>query len=98
MSRELDAEVAEKVMGLKVAHPSPLRFVQMGHTIHPNNVPRFSTDIAAAWMVVEKMSERDWVFDFVYYPQTNGTLRARADFWFATDYEQTYEVLDTSLP
>lgn len=46
--RELDALVAEKVMGVK----DPQMFPNFGAA-----VPRYSTDIASAWLVVEKMRE-----------------------------------------
>jgi hypothetical protein len=42
---ELDALIAEKVMGIK---PLSISYVE-----------RYSTDIAAAWSVMEKMRERD---------------------------------------
>ena len=50
--RELDALVAEKVMGYKVRDEEhyevpPLRAIYW--------IPKYSTDIAAAWMVVEKL-------------------------------------------
>ena len=49
---ELDALVAEKVMGWFVAKGphSP--------TSPPDLIPRYSTDIAAAWEVVEKMIDQ----------------------------------------
>jgi hypothetical protein len=51
--RELDALVAEKVMGL----PKPIHevfwFIRYPHVDGP--LPAYSTDIAAAWEVVEKM-------------------------------------------
>lgn len=54
MSRELDAEVAEKVMGWnkcdKFTNPL-LRKVQLVIIGYPH----YSTDIAAAWLVVEKI-------------------------------------------
>jgi len=57
--RELDALVAEKVMGM-------LKYIQGDITIFENEeylwrdweVPYFSDDIAAAWQVVEKMREK----------------------------------------
>ena len=63
--RELDALVAEKVMGLAtiivssnagdvpavVADDSPIGF---------RMTPRYSTDIAAAWLVVEKMRQKGY--------------------------------------
>ena len=62
--RELDALVAEKVMGMKLDaaagwnHPSlvqgtPLKIIP----------PKYSTDIAAAWQVVQNLRERGWYFD-----------------------------------
>ena len=55
--RDLDTLVAERVLGLKVAAPTPQRFVRMGDTLHPNHVPRYSSDISAAWEVVRRMRE-----------------------------------------
>lgn len=60
MSRELDAEIAEKVMQLSL----------MRWTNHPEHepvliqdgakIPQYSTNISDAWLVVEKMRERGW--------------------------------------
>lgn len=61
---ELDALVAEKVMGWKwernatgtVSHLMPPHYVpKLGDELFPH--PKFSTDIAAAWEVVEKLSQ-----------------------------------------
>lgn len=60
--RELDALVAEKVMGLKPRNefegntvvPPHYTVYLRGNTVY---MPRYSTDIAAAWEVVEKMKE-----------------------------------------
>lgn len=76
--RELDALVAEKVMGYsRVDVPRDVNGENEGVTLWPPNVdvaeyqwpyvgpvqiysfcPMYSTDIAAAWQVVEKMQER----------------------------------------
>ena len=56
--RELDALVAEKVMGLPGA--------AVGGWYNPNLLdgpPPYSTDIAAAWEVVEKLLELGWHVD-----------------------------------
>jgi hypothetical protein len=58
-SRELDAIVAEKVMGW-----SYTRFMNNVHRVSARHpvwqefivVPRYSTDLAAAWQVVEKLA------------------------------------------
>jgi hypothetical protein len=51
--RELDAEVAEKVMGRPVGEWLEGIYYQDGRR---GRIPRFSTDIAAAWQVVEKLA------------------------------------------
>jgi hypothetical protein len=51
--RELDALIAEKVMGLSVIEP--LRLYYRHPTMVTNEIPDYSTDIAAAWQVVEKI-------------------------------------------
>lgn len=56
MSREIDALVAERVMG----YGSRVKMFVSGPIIndaYPVAVPNYSTDIAAAWQVVEKMRE-----------------------------------------
>jgi hypothetical protein len=86
VSREIDALVAEHVMGWKrmVHEGKPLwltdHSVSVGttHIDGTPNCPFYSTDIAAAWEVVEKLSDADpmirqygeedgswtWVVDF----------------------------------
>lgn len=74
VGRELDALVAEKVMGLNirpVVHeyglspqlklaPGSINYV--GTYTEIPEVPPYSTDIAAAWGVVEKLRERGFGF------------------------------------
>jgi len=58
--RELDALVAEKVMGWKPSMFSnyPWQLVPPdGDGSAVRQVPNYSTDIAAAWLVVERMCE-----------------------------------------
>jgi hypothetical protein len=50
--RELDALVAEKVMGLLVIEPLRLYY---RHPTVTDEIPEYSTEIAAAWEVVEKI-------------------------------------------
>lgn len=77
--RELDAEVAEKVMGCRPLYSSdPALALKQGpacrcgvvdlvqphgaHARRPDNgLAHYSTDIAAAWQVVEKMSGGEWL-------------------------------------
>lgn len=72
MSRELDAKVAEKVMGWwAIMLPADDRMVASG--IPPKEgheregVPHYSTSIEAAWEVVEKMHQ-EWWFTLVQGP------------------------------
>jgi hypothetical protein len=51
--RELDALVAERVLGLRIddawfQHPD-------GRRVSSDGLPHYSTDIAAAWQVVDKL-------------------------------------------
>lgn len=57
--RELDALVAEKVMGYKRLEPTldwPERWLCDDRKL--GGIPAYSTDIAAAWEVVEKLSAK----------------------------------------
>lgn len=78
--RELDALVAEKVMGLSVSwrslHPNPdasdppeiyllddkgdMPLLEVRSGDGWTFLPRYSTDITAAWQVVERMKERGY--------------------------------------
>ncbi len=76
--RELDALVAEKVMGLKIVVKvwgtgKKYRSFSVGEPDYIyssdrpegeliNSVPRYSTDIAAAWEVVEKLGQHFQLF------------------------------------
>ena len=60
-NREIDALVAEKVMGLKFYHASgepDLVKVDGKKT----DIPKYSTSIEAAWQVVEKIPNMDMQF------------------------------------
>lgn len=59
--RELDALVAEKVMGHRIFQPPPLTLDQAWE-VRPNNTEGrpllpYSTDIIAAWQVVAKLMD-----------------------------------------
>lgn len=67
--RELDALIAEKVMGLKnirLANDGRSDYLCYGKPdsifLEGKIVPAYSTDISAAWLVVEKMQDNDWAF------------------------------------
>jgi hypothetical protein len=75
--RELDALVAEKVMGLQPLRrevpPDPGAFLDL---------PHYSTDIAAAWEVVEKLTgrrDKDIGFALTVNPGTIGTSFSALD-------------------
>lgn len=54
--RELDVEVASKVMGIPRTVDSGRWYIDGRHTTEP---PPYSTSIAAAWQVVERL-KADW--------------------------------------
>ena len=71
--RELDALVAEKVMGWErivmkdkpgaVSWPHPPKGFDVNHN-RWSIIPHYSTDIAAAWEVVEKLApEFEWILE-----------------------------------
>lgn len=94
--RELDALVAEKVFGWKEIAESPINGALCGSKPdgehgYKYEIPRYGSDIAAAWQVVEEMescgkrvtihregSGDDWAADFGhgYYAAANEPARA----------------------
>ena len=60
--REMDALVAEKVMGYEVYrheysyHDTVNEFTETEYIVENIRVPSYSTDISAAWQVVEKLN------------------------------------------
>ena len=77
--RELDTLVAEKVMGLNVdrsmMHNGPSYF----------DPPAYSTDIAAAWLVVEKLRETHDVELRGYQPYEPNNWQVVVDSEFYTE-------------
>jgi hypothetical protein len=80
--RELDAEVAEKVMGAERATSMGDAIVAVGELPYyrfpfgfVRGVPHYSTNIAAAWQVVEKV-QHDYVIslEFGCWPKSNLVL------------------------
>jgi hypothetical protein len=66
--RELDALIAERVMGWRQTLFSnfPDQLEPPDEPGKARSVPHYSTDIAAAWLVVEKMRLTHWVEVLVY--------------------------------
>lgn len=70
--RKLDALVAEKVMGRTICEHSKVRSVAQScglamcgdldcvGEMHYDHLPRYSTDIAAAWNVLETLQSKGW--------------------------------------
>lgn len=58
MSRELDALVAEKVMGWQVSSSDTAYARTPDGRVYLCRLPKFSTDIAAAWLALEEMRKR----------------------------------------
>jgi hypothetical protein len=61
---DLDAEIARRVFGWRNVRPAllrPGRYVgDAPDTLVSQDLPPYSSDIAAAWQVVEAMCERGW--------------------------------------
>lgn len=93
--RELDARVAEKVMGWRRRfgafegtvwndlavillpfepgkYPKKPKYTEAPATVTSPVLPHYSTDIAAAWEVVETMSTRGFRFKLFRAPNTSG--------------------------
>lgn len=88
--RELDALVAEQVMGL--------RYVQGPHP----TIPRYSTDIAAAWHVVDKMGWSYCYFELGHQPfdafsDGEGGDYPVSSYWYCSA-EQEYRAEGASPP
>lgn len=72
--RALDALVAEKVMGFRRSEAwldaSPRHYADPEWPDYTQETPRYSTDIGAAWQVVENLADRGWKVDVQnrYYP------------------------------
>jgi hypothetical protein len=90
--REMDALVAKKVMGLDPRFPermniyrpenSPVKFPVYRH-VEMDNIPPYSTSIAAAWEVVEKMrgNEFHWAIHSRILFMSDTKNLPRAAFW-----------------
>lgn len=77
--RELDALVAEKVIGKK--HNQPGTMGGDLDELYGMAAPHYSTDIAAAWEVVEKMRELGWGSSIMsYLPEPELEAHCRAEF------------------
>lgn len=64
--RELDALVAERIFGAKLINGEWV--VKIGNFQSKSNIlMNYSTDIAAAWEVVEKMQSKGYVVDISCY-------------------------------
>lgn len=81
--RELDALVAEKVMGLECGIISGKPKVKgsncgtYGCTRHWIDTPNYSTDIAAAWELVEKMKSEGFTFAVEYGHEISAVFSKR---------------------
>lgn len=96
--RELDALIALKLFDLKLINMSqpipnePGKFGMVlfapddGKHIHELDLPYYSTDISAAWKVIEKLTEDGDAFTLLY---DHG--------WFANK-DGVYEVCETTAP
>ena len=75
--RELDALIAEKVMGWRrttiwVANEETECLIGPDGIRYYNQYPHYSTNIADAWKVVEKMGKLDYIVEI--FKDTNGCI------------------------
>lgn len=85
--RELDEKIATSLMSYEYLPDHPTHKWRQGN-VYEFSPPRYSTDIADAWMVVEKMRERGY---YVFEISVDGTNEYAARFgrcWPAP-YENT---------
>lgn len=76
--RELDCAVAEEVMGLRICHdPGCAAWGGLHEFDEGEEIPHYSTDIAAAWEVVDRMKEVG------RFPE----IRFGYDGWYAIHHE-----------
>ena len=69
-NRDIDKLVAEKVMGWVdgVGERKDLSYSPDLGFCSPDDLPHYSTDISAAWQVIEKLKEQ---FVFILWPNSN---------------------------
>lgn len=84
--RELDVQIAENVMGWKTFRVGrELRFTHPSDAMVSPPVPEFSTDIAAAFVVVARMREQGFVFELNICDHDGGPAVACAASFFRWD-------------
>lgn len=87
-NRQIDALVAEKVMGWRYVYDYDTIYTIDPDTDKPEIVPKYSTDIVAAWQVVEKLPYDPRPKGERYYECEGFTLMKLHDGrWFAGWYE-----------
>lgn len=60
--RDLDIQIAEQVMGWKPTETVGLWDLPEGGRVSVWNLPPYSTDMRAAWLVVDEMHRSGWSF------------------------------------
>lgn len=89
-NRELDAEVGLRIMGFKPPRDG-----------FQNNYPPYSSDIAAAFLVVEKMRERHFIWQggHVIPEKAENGMTMYAEFGYAPNgLTRTFTELASTLP
>ena len=73
--RELDALIAEKVMGLDVHNKVNIFYNRPKNQKHGwQNIPHYSTKIADAWLVVEKLANEGFCPALIYDDDGSWTM------------------------
>jgi hypothetical protein len=112
--RELDALVAEKVFGCKVRRAPEMydyAYCECGDGEHgdqsnyerrfhddPWDIRRYSTSIAEAWLVVEKLAQTEWDYSLEYKGKGRGyefTAEGYFGKWVDGQFRYGHTVADT---
>lgn len=85
--REMDVLIAKHVMGLTVTSSEEMAYrrTEYGYSdLHRIDARKYSEDISAAWLVVEKLAKEPCAWYIHSINLTTG-LRYNADYWEETD-------------
>ena len=87
--REIDALVAEKVMGFGYRYSS-----WRGIYVAVGEVPHYSTRIQDAWLVVERLMEKGWSCNIVYHDPGD----CLCEFWGGKEGNKHWREIANHLP
>lgn len=99
--KELDALIAENVMGLPVLDYNNYGTITVSYENDENrqavwvDLPKYSTDITAAWEVAEKLAEKGFYYEIQQAWSQENTKRCRV---YLNDGEARYIAIGDTAP